>query len=317
MRGRTRRLFRKEKTSEEKTPFFKKKVSQTRENASPGFFSASGIQAKLKMGKAGDTSEKQADAVADRVVSSPGRSGLLQRDPLDSSIRKASEDKKDETAAKFEVQKAEEEEKGAAKFEVQKAEEEEASAKFEVQKAEEDEGSAKLEVQKAEDEEASARFELQRAEDEEASTKLEVQKAEEEETSAKFELNKAEDEEASTKLEVKKVEDEEVSSKHLIQRKEENKSNNTFETRLKAAKSGGRPLPDRIKEEMEHRMGKDFSKVLIHTDDTAIALCSEIKAQAFTNGYHIFFNKGKFQPDSKFGKHLLAHELTHVVQQKM
>lgn len=183
-----------------------------------------------------------------------------------------------------------------------RSQEEEAAAKFELHRQEEEEAASKMEVQKAEEEETEAKFEIQRAEEDEAA--------------GKSELHRQEDEEAAGKHEVQKAEDEEASAKAMIHRKEEKGTHPNFEKRLKKAKSGGYPLPEKVREEMEGKMKKDFTQVRIHTDGEAIALCRDIKAQAFTNGYHIFFNKGKFQPESSAGKHLLAHELTHVVQQK-
>ncbi|MEM7036919.1 MAG: DUF4157 domain-containing protein, partial [Bacteroidota bacterium] len=59
----------------------------------------------------------------------------------------------------------------------------------------------------------------------------------------------------------------------------------------------------------------DFSGVRIHADRNAAEMSSSIQAKAFTTGQDIFFNKGKYDPHSDSGKHLLAHELTHVVQQ--
>jgi hypothetical protein len=66
---------------------------------------------------------------------------------------------------------------------------------------------------------------------------------------------------------------------------------------------------------MESRFGTDFSNVKIHTGDEAVQMSSELSAQAFTVGSDIYFNSGKYNPSSDSGKHLLAHELTHTVQQ--
>jgi hypothetical protein len=66
---------------------------------------------------------------------------------------------------------------------------------------------------------------------------------------------------------------------------------------------------------MENAFSVDFSAIRIHTDSNAIAMCREMGAQAFTNGVNIYFNKGKYNPNSAEGKKLLAHELTHTVQQ--
>lgn len=66
---------------------------------------------------------------------------------------------------------------------------------------------------------------------------------------------------------------------------------------------------------MESRFGTDFSQVKIHNDDHAVQLSQELHAQAFTTGNDIYFNKGRYNPGSDSGKHLLAHELTHTLQQ--
>ena len=66
---------------------------------------------------------------------------------------------------------------------------------------------------------------------------------------------------------------------------------------------------------MEASFGVDFSGVNIHTGQDAMAMNKAFNALAFTHGQDIYFNSGKFSPDSTAGKHLLAHELTHVVQQ--
>jgi hypothetical protein len=67
---------------------------------------------------------------------------------------------------------------------------------------------------------------------------------------------------------------------------------------------------------MSSSFGFDFGKVRIHTDEAAQAMSEHLGAQAFTYNGEIYFNNGKFQPSSKEGKWLLAHELTHVLQQK-
>ncbi len=67
---------------------------------------------------------------------------------------------------------------------------------------------------------------------------------------------------------------------------------------------------------MEPRFGTDFSNVKVHTDSSAVQMNQDIQAQAFTHGQDIYFNSGKYSPDTNEGKSLLAHELTHVVQQR-
>jgi len=66
---------------------------------------------------------------------------------------------------------------------------------------------------------------------------------------------------------------------------------------------------------METRFGADFSQVQIHADQHAAALSRSLSARAFTYGPHIYFGAGEYQPDTHEGKRVLAHELTHVLQQ--
>ncbi|MGF1488186.1 MAG: DUF4157 domain-containing protein, partial [Prochloraceae cyanobacterium] len=97
----------------------------------------------------------------------------------------------------------------------------------------------------------------------------------------------------------------------------DNKSNTEdLETKLNNSKGGGSPLPETTKGFMESRFGADFSDVKIHDNSTASSMSESISAQAFTTGSDIYFNTGKYSPDSNEGKSLLAHELTHVLQQR-
>ena len=88
------------------------------------------------------------------------------------------------------------------------------------------------------------------------------------------------------------------------------------EQKINAKKGSGRPLNDQVKADMEQSFKFDFSEVKIHNDKEAAELCSSLNAHAFTIGNDIFFNTGKYDPHGEAGKELLAHELTHVVQQK-
>lgn len=88
-----------------------------------------------------------------------------------------------------------------------------------------------------------------------------------------------------------------------------------LESTLNSSKGGGTPLSGKVKTEMESGIGADFSNVRIHNDATAVQMNKQLGAQAFATGNNIYFNEGKYNPNSKDGKHLLAHELTHTVQQ--
>ncbi|MEP7120317.1 MAG: DUF4157 domain-containing protein [Byssovorax sp.] len=84
---------------------------------------------------------------------------------------------------------------------------------------------------------------------------------------------------------------------------------------IASAKSGGSPLPTSVQRFMEPRFGADFGKVRVHTGDRAAKLNRSVNAQAFTHGAHIFFGQDRFKPDTHEGKELIAHELTHTIQQ--
>jgi len=80
--------------------------------------------------------------------------------------------------------------------------------------------------------------------------------------------------------------------------------------------SGGQALPGELRNFYEVTMGRDFSDVKVHTDAAAAKSAQSINALAYTSRNNIVFNEGQYNPHSPGGKHLLAHELTHVVQQR-
>ena len=86
-------------------------------------------------------------------------------------------------------------------------------------------------------------------------------------------------------------------------------------SQLRARKGSGHRMPDSTKNFMESRFGADFSNVNIHTGSYASQLSNQLNAQAFTIGNDIYFNEGKYSPESFDGKALLAHELSHTIQQ--
>lgn len=87
------------------------------------------------------------------------------------------------------------------------------------------------------------------------------------------------------------------------------------QTALSGSMSGGKPLAGDVRGFMEPRFGADFSKVRVHDDKKAASLSNRLSARAFTYGNHVFFGEGQYQPGSGDGKRLLAHELTHTMQQ--
>jgi uncharacterized protein DUF4157 len=88
-----------------------------------------------------------------------------------------------------------------------------------------------------------------------------------------------------------------------------------IESSLSASKGSGSPMTANTRMEMEDSFGVDLGHVRIHRDNSAVQMSKDLNAQAFTHGSDIYFNSSKYDERSKTGKHLLAHELTHVVQQ--
>ena len=82
-----------------------------------------------------------------------------------------------------------------------------------------------------------------------------------------------------------------------------------------ALSSHGQPLDGASRTFMESRFARDFSQVRIHTDAAAAASAEALRAHAYTAGHDIVFNRGAYAPHTERGRHLLAHELAHVVQQ--
>src|SRR5258706_4440912 len=88
-----------------------------------------------------------------------------------------------------------------------------------------------------------------------------------------------------------------------------------LEGRLARASAGGKSFDADVRDSFESRLGGGFGEVRIHNDGNAAALNTELESLAFTRGNHVFFAPGQFNPRSAAGQRLLAHELTHVIQQ--
>ncbi|WP_082422514.1 DUF4157 domain-containing protein [Aquimarina longa] len=261
------------------TPFFSK------ETKNPFFNIAKGgaVQTKLTVGQPGDKYEKEADSVADAVVSKSSKPEIQNKEI--SSIQRESlatpqEDEKLGTAE----QRVEQDKLIQEKPEIQR---EEAPEEEMVNKKE------------AEEEEA-----IQKKEEEEGM--VNTKEAPEEEM-----INKMEGEEEES---IQKKEEEET-----VQAKHTSGTTPTASTRLsnqiKSKAGGGKKMSKNLQAEMGASFGRDFSDVSIHTDQDAVTMNKELGAQAFTHGKDVYFNSGKYNPETTQGKRLLAHELTHVVQQ--
>jgi hypothetical protein len=87
-------------------------------------------------------------------------------------------------------------------------------------------------------------------------------------------------------------------------------------SRINSLKGGGEPLPEKTHSGFESKFGDNLSGVKIHNNENADSMNRSLNARAFTVGKDIFFRHGEYNPESTAGKKLLAHELTHVVQQR-
>jgi hypothetical protein len=311
---------------------------------------ALGLQAELRMGKVDDPYERQADHVADKVLAGdsalfadtrplkPALSSLpsprspsaapqgkeKQRDQLQANEKdKEQLQATPEQAEQLQAKAEEDEELQASQDEAEqlqaKAEEDE-----ELQSKQEEPEQLQAKAEEGEELQAKAEDndELQARQEEPEQLQAKPEEDEELQGKAKDDekLQAVQDEAAP--LQAKAEEDEELQA----QGAEEDSMQAQTATAGQAAEPQqamqtarqhpGSPLQARIQQKMEQAFAQDFSGVRIHTDQAAVVLNQQLGARALTSGQDIYFNAGEFQPASREGEHLLAHELTHVVQQR-
>ena len=261
------------------------------------------IQTKLRVGSAHSPQEREADQVARRVVD---HSHQQQNAP----IQRMANPEEEQTAQTKALQRmgAEEEEAG-----LQKMSDEEESAP--LQKKGVDEEDSAIQKMSSEEEEPVQRMaseeeepvQRQSVDDEEPVQRMTsdeedpVQRMSAEEEPVQR-MGKPEEEEGTAVQTKKQLGASTTAPKNV-------------EHGIQQAKGKGHTLPDHVRQPMESGMNADFSQVRIHTDDRANQLNDQVQARAFTTGKDIFFKQGEYNPESRTGKELLAHELTHVVQQ--
>jgi hypothetical protein len=88
------------------------------------------------------------------------------------------------------------------------------------------------------------------------------------------------------------------------------------EATIAQTRGGGNSLDPGVASKVGPSLGDNLSDVRVHTDDTADSLANSVSAKAFTTGNDVYFAKDQYNPGSSEGDHLLAHELSHVVQQR-
>ena len=122
----------------------------------------------------------------------------------------------------------------------------------------------------------------------------------------------------SQPIQRQELEEEELQMKPIVQRRENidgGEASTDLESSIQSARGSGQSLDANLQESMGQAMGADFSGVKVHTDSQSDQLNKSIQAKAFTTGQDLFFRQGAYEPSSRGGQELIAHELTHVVQQ--
>ncbi len=239
------------------------------------------IQAKMTVGKPNDTYEQEADRVANTVMRMPDT--LVQQPVVQQPVvQKQPEEKKDEKAQAFPIQRQTEEKK-----------DEQAQAKLAI-------GAITPLAQRAPDEKDEKAQMLQRAPDEKDEKAQMLQMAPDEKDEKAQMLQMA-------------PEDEQAQAKGTTDVSPQVAPN--VEGRIQSMRGSGQSLPDHTRGFFESRMGYDLSGVRIHADAQAGEVAGHLNAQAFAIGQDVFFNTGRYEPQTHQGKWLLAHELTHTVQQ--
>ncbi len=313
---------------QESKPFFGK-TSDTvvQKNENTPFF-----QTKLTIGQPGDKYEKEADAVANSVVNRINQPVGVQKKSEDFiqrvTLSTPQEDEKLGTAESAMEKDKEIQEKP----EVQAMDKEEEMAQMQGEEEEEMaqmQGEEEEEMAQMQGEEEEEMAQMQGEEEEE----MAQMQGEEEEEMAQMqgeeeeEMAQMQGEEEEEMAQMQGEEEEEMAQmqgeeeEEMVQSKKAGGTTARTATPqlakcLKSTKGQGSPLPKKTRLQMEKAFGADLSKVKIHTGDDAVKMNKKLRAQAFTNGFDIYFNEGKFNPESTKGQQLLAHELTHVFQQK-
>ena len=247
-------------------------------------FKSGTLQAKLRIGKPGDKYEKEADKIADQVMRMPEMTECLEcNDKGEEPLQTKPITTQITPLVSRQVEPEEEEEPIQGKLK---------SPVPQKQSEEEEEIQTKSIV-----EEISPLVQKQDEEDEEE----ELIQGKSEFSSLQRQVEPEEEEEEPIQTKSKSSNTAEVSS--------------SVESNIDSLKGGGQPLSEGTREYFEPKFGYDFSGVRVHSDSKASETAGSINAKAFTSGRDVVFGAGEYSPETDSGKHLLAHELTHVVQQ--
>jgi hypothetical protein len=263
------------------------------------------VQAKLKVGAVNDPQEKEADQVAERVMRMPSNTGFAMSGVGTATSgmsvqRKCSSCEQEKKVSRKETAVM----RTLARSSIQRK-----CASCENEKK----------VSRKEKPKVIAPPKLQRkcasCEHEEKASRKEQ---EIDEPKLQRKCASCENEE---KLSRKAEELKEIDQPTVLQAKSESASAaggsapSSVQSGIAATRGGGTTLPGHVSRDLGGKMGGDFSGVRIHDTSHAAKMNDSINARAFTIGNNIYFNKGEYNPNSQSGKFLLAHELTHTMQQ--
>lgn len=281
-----------------------------------------GVQAKLSIGKSNDKFEVEADKVADTIVSkkeTKTNDNFFSPPPVIQRKQDVETPKQEETETEIQEKPLAETitpvaqlspiETDAVQQKCDDCEKEEGGT---IQKKSEVEFPALPEGVKEAKEEKDEEIK------EVAQEENPLEKAPEKEGKPKAEA--APKKAASGDLQLpKKIKKEEKEELPPIQSKKADSApaspTSTLENSLHSSKGKGSAMSKSTQDEMNSGFGVNLNNVRIHTDSTSVQMNKELGSHAFTSGNDIYFNEGKYNPESESGKHLLAHELTHTVQQ--
>ncbi len=274
------------------------------------------IQAKLKIGQPNDKYEQEADRVADQVMRMVepkqslvnGHSSLVQREATCPECMEDEEGIQTKPLAEqitplVQRQVVPEEEEEEEEIQTKLLTDQNTSfVQRQVEAEEEEEEEEPIQTKLME----STRVQRQLDEEEEEEGIQAKPLADQNTPFVQRQVDTEEEEEEEETIQTKLMDGTRV--QRQFDEEEEN-------PRVSPVKSGGNPLPAGVRSFMEKRIGFDFDGVRIHNDTASAESSKRIGAAAYTSGKDIYFGAGRYQPDTMKGKELIAHELTHVVQQ--
>jgi hypothetical protein len=278
------------------------------------------VQPKLEVNAPNDSYEQEADRFADQVTSAPAQRAskepekkkddqaaqkkplAAQATPLIQRAGKADEKKKDDKTAQK-----------AGKAPDEKKKDDKTAQKMPVQRA------GKADEKKKDDKTAQRAGKApDEKKDDKAAQKMPVQRATTAPTSDDEEMAQAKRAHpAQLDDEKEKKKDDQAAQKMPVQREAADTTAAPLDVEqdVERQKHGGRPLTGTERQYYEPVFGADFSRVRVHDDAEAARAADSLNAKAFTQGSHIFFGSGYHQPNDTPGRQLMAHELTHTLQQ--